>query len=99
MGFSISLKVIWTAVIVAAVIAIGGVDNIARAQSAPLSPTDISVVNGSDLGEARLSWDEVTGATYYRVGWMADEDYRQALSEPNGEWRKELRYSNIVNQG
>ena len=79
--------------------AIGGVDNIARAQSSPLvAPTSLSAVNGSNLGEANLSWEAVEGATYYRIGWMADEDYQRALSEPNGEWRKEIRYSNIVSR-
>ena len=78
---------------------IGGVDNIARAQSSLAPPASLSAVNGGDLGEAELSWDAVAGATYYRIGWMADEDYQRALNEPNGEWRKEFRYSNIVNRG
>ena len=79
--------------------AIGGVDNIARAQSSPLAPTSLSAVDGSNLGEANLSWEAVEGATYYRVGWMADEDYQRALGEVDGEWRKELRYSNIISRG
>ena len=81
------------------IMVVGGVDNIARGQSSLLSPTSVSAVNGSDLGEADLAWDAVEGATYYRVGWMADEDYQRAVRETNGEWRKELRYSNIVNRG
>ena len=63
-----------------------------------IAPTSVSVVNGGDLGEANLAWDAVAGATYYRVGWMADEDYQRARSEPNGEWQKEFRYSNIVSR-
>ena len=78
---------------------IGGVDNIARAQSSPLPPTNLSAANGSSLGEADLAWDAAAGATYYRVAWMADEDFRRASGEPNGEWRKEIRFSNIVNRG
>ena len=77
---------------------IGGMDNIARGQSSLLPPTSVSAVNGSDLGETDLSWDAVAGATYYRVGWLADEDYQRALSEPNGEWQKEFRFANIVNR-
>ncbi len=99
MGFPKSLKVIWIVVMVAAVVVIGGVDNIARGQSPPLLPTSVRVVNGGELGEANLTWKAVEGATYYRVGWMADEDYRRALSEPDREWQKEVRYSNIVNRG
>ena len=79
--------------------AIGGADNIARAQSSLPPPTGLNAVNGNELGEANLTWDAVEGATYYRVGWLAEEDYRRALSAPNGEWRKEIRYSNIVNRG
>ena len=72
-------------------VAVGGSDNIARAQSSLPPPTGISAVNGSDLGEVDLTWDAVEGATYYRVRWVAEEDYHRALSEPNGEWRKEIR--------
>ena len=78
---------------------IGGVDNIARGQFSLLPPASVNAVNGRDLGEANLSWDAVEGAKYYRVGWMADADYQRALSEPNMEWQKEFRYSNIVNRG
>ena len=78
----------------------GGVDNIARGQSSLLpAPTGVSTANGSSTGEADLSWPEVQGATYYRIGWMADEDYQRARSEPSGEWQKEFRYSNVINRG
>ncbi len=78
---------------------VGGVDNIASGQSSLLPPTNVSAVNGSNLGEADLAWDAVDSATYYHVGWMADADYQRGLSEPNGEWQKEFRYSNLVNRG
>ena len=81
------------------VIAIGGVDNIARGQSSLPAPDNVSADNGMNLGEASVSWGAVTGATFYRIGWMADEDYERALQEPNGEWLKEFRYSNIMNRG
>ena len=103
MSFSISLKAISFPLISIPVaiclMVVGGVDNIARGQSALLPPTGVSAVNGSDLGEANMAWDAVAGATYYRVGWMADEDYQRALREPNGEWQKEFRFSNIVSRG
>ena len=81
------------------VMTIGGVDDIARGQSSLPAPTGVNTANGSSIGEADLSWPEVQGATYYRIGWMADEDYQRARSEPNGEWQKEFRYSNIINRG
>ena len=64
---------------------VGGADNIARGQSSLPPPAGVSAVNGSNLGEASLSWNAVAGATYYRVGWIADEDYQRGLREPNGE--------------
>ena len=81
------------------VMTIGGVDNIARGQSSLPAPTGVTTDNGSNSGEANLSWPRVQGATFYRIGWMADEDYQRALAEPNGEWLKEFRYSNIMNRG
>ena len=88
------------AVIMAAfIMAIGGVDNVARSQSSLPIPTGVSAVNGGNHGEAVVSWQVAAGATHYRIGWMADEDYQAARLEPNGEWTKEFRYSNVVNRG
>ena len=46
-----------------------------------------------------VSWQAVADAAYYRIGWMADEDYQAALLEPDQEWEKEFRYSNVINRG
>ena len=46
-----------------------------------------------------VSWQAVAETAYYRIGWMADEDYQAALLEPNQEWQKEFRYSNVLNRG
>ena len=81
------------------VMTIGGVDNVARGQTSLPAPTSVTTDNGSNAGEADLSWPGVAGATYYRIGWMADEDYQRALDEPNGEWLKEFRYSNVISRG
>ena len=81
------------------IMAIGGVDNVARSQSSLPVPTGVSAVNGDNHGEAVVSWQAVAEAAYYRIGWMADEDYQAALLEPNQEWQKEFRYSNVLNLG
>ena len=81
------------------IMAIGGVDNVVRSQSSLPAPTGVSAVNGDNYGEAVVSWQAVADAAYYRIGWMADEDYQAALLETNQEWLKEFRYSNIVNRG
>ena len=88
------------AVIMAAfIMAIGGVDNVARSQSSLPAPTGVSAVNGDNHGEAVVSWQAVADAAYYRIGWMADEDYQAALLESDQEWQKEFRYSNVINRG
>ena len=81
------------------IMAIGGVDNVVRSQSSLPAPTGVSAANGDNHGEAVVSWQAVADAAYYRIGWMADEDYQAALLEPNPEWEKEFRYSNVVNRG
>ena len=83
------------------IMAIGGVDNVVRSQSSLPAPTGVSAVNGDNHGEAVVSWQAVADAAYYRIGWMADEDY-QAAGGAQGlyqEWLKEFRYSNVVNRG
>ena len=88
------------AVIMAAfIMAIGGVDNVVRSQSSLPAPTGVSAVNGDNHGEAVVSWQAVADAAYYRIGWMADEDYQAALLESDQEWQKEFRYSNVINRG
>ena len=81
------------------IMAIGGVDNVARSQSSLPAPTGVSAVNGNNHGEVVVSWQAVAETAYYRIGWMADEDYQAALLEPNQEWQKEFRYSNVLNRG
>ena len=81
------------------IMAIGGVDNVVRSQSSLPAPTGVSAANADNHGEAVVSWQAVADAAYYRIGWMADEDYQAALLEPNQEWAKEFRYSNVVNRG
>ncbi len=79
----------------------GGGDNIARGQASLTAPTSVVAVNGASPGEAVLSWDAVDDANYYRVGWMADPDYRAAAAAyPNtNRWTEEFRYSDIANRG
>lgn len=76
----------------------GGGDNVARAQTAPPAPDSVSVANGSNTGEAVLSWTAVANAYRYRIGWMANDDYvaARAAGRP---WNEEFRYSDITNRG
>ena len=84
------------------VVASGGLtggDNVAHGQSTLPAPASVSVTDGTNPGEVVVSWNAVAGAAYYRIGWMADEDYQAARLETHQEWEKEFRYSNVVNRG
>ena len=81
------------------IMAIGGVDNVVRSQSSLPAPTGVSAVNGDNHGEAVVAWQTVADAAYYRIGWMADEDYQAAGGAQGLYWSEEFRYSNVVNRG
>ena len=67
------------------VMTIGGVDNVVRGQPSPLpAPTNIRAADGGAGGEVVVSWDVVSDAAFYRVGWMAAEDY--AALPPQEHW-------------
>lgn len=56
------------------------------------------MANGSNTGEAVLSWTAVANADSYRIGWMAHDDYTAALAAGQA-WIEEFRYSDIANRG
>ena len=72
-----------TAILAASVLALvgmAGMDNTAHAQSGSLKPANVQAVNGPNAGEAIVSWDAVTGVTWYRVGWISQKDYLAAVA-------------------
>ena len=69
-----------------------GVPTIVQAQQSPPAPQNVTVRNGTYAGEAEVSWLEVVGATSYRVGWLAVEDY---AAYPN-TWQSHFAYSDVV---
>ena len=83
---------------VAAVITlIGGVDNVARGQDAPPPPKAVTAANGSIPGRVVVSWDAVPDAAFYRIGWVAMEDYN-ALPDQS-LWLEIFRFVDIGNRG
>ena len=58
----------------------------------------MSVADGSNTGEAVLSWTAVANADTYRIGWMANDDYVAARAAGRA-WTEEFRYSDIANRG
>ena len=51
------------------------------------------MANGSNPGEVIISWDVGTGATGYRVGWLAVPDFE--ANRENDRWRERFAYSDI----
>ena len=65
------------------------VGSVALAQSGASAPAtgDIAVRDGINPGEVVVSWDAVTGATHYRIGYVNMEtDYPLAKSSVTGDW-------------
>ena len=80
--------------LLAAVIMVGVV-GAAQAQAqgnAPAAPAGLVSVNGPNPGEVILNWTAIPGASVYRVGWLADEDYR---AYPD-TWREKFAYSDVT---
>ncbi len=87
-------------VVLAALVSSVGLENsVVRSQSGLPNPRTVTVANGSNPGEAVVSWQAVPGAAFYRVGWMANPDYEAALASPSGFFLSAFRYSNIMSEG
>ena len=68
---------------------------IAEAQtgdSTPPGPGATTVVNGANLGEVGLSWPAIAGATYYRIGWIAEADFLSA----GDDWLERFAFVDIA---
>ncbi len=67
------------ALLVAAIAVYAGIASAETNDPLP-KPANVSVVNGVNPGEVIVSWDDVTGANYYRIGWIANADFQQAVA-------------------
>ena len=59
---------------------------------APPPPSGITAVNGPNPGEVNVTWSAVAGANYYRVGWIADDDYRAA----GDDWLERFAFVDVA---
>ena len=75
----------------------GGVTS-TLAQSPPPVPGSIAAVNGPNPGEAIISWAAVDAAAYYRIGWIATEDYN-AITAAGRPWTEGFAFVNVENLG
>ena len=63
----------------------------AIAQAPHSVPTDIAAANGENPGEVNLTWEGVPGTNYYRIGWIAESDYRAA----GDDWLERFAFVDI----
>ena len=90
-----------TATLAASVLALVGLavaDNTAQAQANSLQPSNVQVVNGPNAGEAVVSWNAVTGAAYYRVGWVSVTNYL-AVTDAGRDWQEAFYFVDLKNSG
>ena len=68
------------------------------AQEALPAPTGLSAVAGDSSGVVDLSWAPVTDAQYYRIGWVAYEDYLE-VTGAGREWLEAFTFVDVANNG
>ena len=77
-----SVKFVVTVLALVAVMVIAGISTTqAQTNDSLPAPANLTAVNGPNPGEVNLTWDAVQGASFYRIGWIADADYRQTLAD------------------
>ena len=85
------------------IVTMGGVDNVARGQTNLPAPTNVAAANGSNYGEATVSWTAVAGAVYYRIGWIAAPDFAAIRAQQpwpyEDYWLEAFHFVDIQNQG
>ena len=60
---------------------------VAAAQGDAPATGNITVQGGINPGEVVISWDAVSEATHYRIGYVnMDKDYDRAKNSPAGDW-------------
>ena len=86
------------AVAVLALVIVVETDNAVLAQGSSLQPTNVQAVNGPNAGEAVVSWNAVTSAAYYRVGWVSAPNYR-AVTGAGRDWSEAFYFVDLKNTG
>lgn len=62
------------------------------------APSGVSVSDTNTPGDVTVSWQAVAGAAYYRIGWVALEDFH-AVTGAGREWLDAFAFTDIANQG
>ena len=87
-----------TATIVLAVVVVATLasPSLVSAQNSLEAPANVAAYHGSEPGEVLLQWDAVPGAAFYRVGWVAFDDY-QAATAAGKDWLEAFAFVDVAN--
>ena len=66
------------------------------AQSSLTAPANVAASHGSEPGVVLLEWDPVPEATFYRIGWVAFDDY-QAATDTGKDWLEAFAFVDVAN--
>ena len=78
-----------------AVLAIAGVAvGAASAQTSLSAPANIRAVDGANAGEVIISWNAVSGASQYRVGWINYADFLEAQAAGT-PWLERFAFTDV----
>ena len=67
------------------------------AQEVLAPPVDVSATDGHSAGEVVVRWTPIEGAAYYRIGWVAYDDYRAAL-DSGRDWLEAFVFVDAQNR-
>ena len=88
------------AAVALAIIAAGAASALAQGQQngGPPAPGGTQAANGPAPGEAVVAWQAVDSAAYYRVGWVAYDDYKVATAAGR-DWLETFTFVDLANRG
>ena len=79
-------------------VAVSDATLVARAQGELSPPIDVSAVDGSGVGEVVVRWAPIPEAAYYRIGWVAYDDYH-AFRDAGRNWLEAFVFVDVENRG
>ena len=70
---------------------------IVLAQEVLAPPIDVSVMDGNGAGEVIVRWTPIEEAAYYRIGWVAYDDY-YAVRDSGRDWLEAFVFVDVQNR-
>ncbi len=88
-------RILAASLLAAALFAVGGIST-ANAQGDLLTPP--TVRDGSASGEVVVSWPAISGAKFYRIGWVARQDL-DVVTSAGRDWKDAFVFMDVANLG